>query len=52
MKTFTASLILSTALAQKFDVNTNGSLSSNFGYGYGVGNDYLHGDSHGHNMGH
>ena len=52
MKGFGTALLFSVAVAQEFPTHTNQSLSGSFGYGYNVGNSYLHGDSHGHNMGH
>ena len=57
MKYFTASLLASVISARGAtggirQGNPNASVGGQHGYGYNVGNDYLHGDSHGHYMGH
>lgn len=54
MKAFSATLFASSALAQVYPNrgNTNASLEGSFGFGYNVGNDYGHGDSHLNTFGH
>ena len=57
MKAFATALLLTAAAARGGSGglkqgNKNPSLGATHGYGYNVGNDYLHGDSHGHVLGH
>lgn len=57
MKYFAPALIASATYARGtsggiLQGNNNPSLGATHGYGYNIGNDYFHGDSHGHNMGH
>jgi hypothetical protein len=57
MKTFYAAMMASAASARGtsgglLQGNDNPSLGATHGYGYNVGNDYLHGDSHGAHLAH
>lgn len=55
MRAFFAATVLMIAIkAQPRDYryeSPSGAISKEFGYGYNVGNDYTHGDSHGQEMG-
>ena len=57
MKYFSAALLASAVSARggsggPVQGNPNASVGGQHGYGYNVGNSYLHGDSHGHNFSH
>lgn len=57
MKYFSAALLASAVSARgasggPLQGNPNASVGGQHGYGYNVGNSYLHGDSHGHNFAH
>jgi hypothetical protein len=57
MKYFTTSLLSAAVYARGGSGGLNqgypnSSMGGQHGYGYNVGNDYLHGDSHGHTMSH